>query len=107
MEDLQGRSRAIVTDRRIWGTTCLLLGWPAFGILAETELLLDSAAPFVYGYLVVLRAVVRDFPADYAFWAGFALYCFGVATLLVTAFDRVRARLTSFRQSNRESTIGE
>ena len=107
MVTIQSRSQAIVTDWRAWIVTFLMLGWPAFGIVAETNLLLESAVPFVYGYLLILHAIVQDFPGFYVFWVGFTLYCFSIATLLVSSFDWIRIRRTSSKQPDRESITGE
>lgn len=99
--------RTLVTDFRIWGVTCLLFGWPALGVLLQINAVVELATPIVYVYLLALSAIVRDFPGFYPFWAGLALSCFGAATVLVSAYDRVRKVVLSRWKRERESTVND
>lgn len=92
MVTVQRRARTIAADRRVWGVTCVLVGSPAFGILAGANVVLELATPLVYAYLLVLGAIGGTFPGVVPFWIGFALFCFVVATVLVGTFDWVRNR---------------
>lgn len=94
--------RTIVTDRRIWGTTALLVGWPALGMLTRAGPILETATPVVYVYLTLLNAVIPGFPGAVAFWVGLAVFCFVVAVVLVGLFDWVRFRtVTAARRGER------
>lgn len=94
--------RTIVTDRRIWGLTVLLAGWPALGTLTRVDLVLETATPVVYGYLFVLSAVVPGFPGDALFWGGLVVFYFAVATVVVGLFDW--ARTTTAERRKRRTT---
>jgi hypothetical protein len=72
------------------GLTLLLAGWPAVGMLAEIDFLLEAATPILYVYQFVLWAVLRGFPGFGLFWVGFVVFCFGTATVLVSLVDRIR-----------------
>jgi len=82
--------RRVATDRRVWGVTLVLVGWPALGLVTQVDVLAESSTPFVYGYLVVLSALVRDLPGGLPFWAGLVVFSFAVAVALVGLYDRVR-----------------
>lgn len=100
MEELRRLLRTSATDRRIWGVTVLLVGWPALGVSTGIEFVRESATPVVYAYLLALNAVVPGFPGTLPFWVGFVVFCFGVATVLVGLFDwmRTRSLLADFRE---------
>lgn len=99
--------QSLVTDLRVWGITCLLLGWPALGVLLQINAVVELATPIVYVYLLALNAIVRDFPGVYPFWVGFALFCFGTATVLVSAYDRIRDVVLSRWKIARGSTVND
>lgn len=100
MEGLRRLLRTSATDRRIWGVSLLLVGWPALGVLAQLGFVRETATPIVYAYLLALNAVVPGFPGDTLFWGGLVVFCFAVATVLVGLFDwlRTRSALGDFRE---------
>lgn len=104
MEYPRRRLRTVATDRRVWGVTLVLGGLPALGILTGADVLLEPAAAIAYGYLLVLCGTVGGFPSSPSFWAGFLVFCFAVAAVLVAAFDRVRAGADAVRARVREAT---
>jgi len=96
--------RRVATDRRVWGVTLVLVGWSALGLVTQVDVLAESSAPFVYGYLFVLSAFVRDLPGGPAFWAGLVAFAFAIGTVLVELFDRVRDRGAAGGNREREPT---
>jgi hypothetical protein len=90
MEESVPAVRRVAADRRVWGVTLVLVGWTALGLLTQVDALAESSFPIVYGYLFVLRALVRDFPAGPAFWVGLVVLSFAVAVALVGLYDEVR-----------------
>ncbi|WP_115862499.1 hypothetical protein [Halorussus litoreus] len=95
MVSTQRRVQSVVTDFRIWGIAGLLWGWPAVGALLQTTVITELATPLSYLYLLVLNAFVHQYPGFYVFWVGLALFCFGIAAILVGLFDWIRLRLVS------------
>lgn len=95
MEDSDRLLRTVAADRRIWGLTLLLVGLPALGMLTRIGLVLETAAPLVYGYLFVSDALGLGYPGGAVFWPGFAALYFGVAAVLVGLFDWVRVRVAA------------
>lgn len=96
--------RRVATDRRVWGGTLVLVGWPALGLVTQIDVLAESSAPIVYGYLLVLSPFVRDLPGGAPFWVGLAVFCFAIATVLVALFDGIRNRSASAESGDRKST---
>lgn len=93
----------IVTDRRIWGVTSFLVGWPALGMLTRQSVVLETATPMVYVYLIALNAVAPGFPSNVLFWVGFVCFYFVGTAVLVSLFDWVQTRRVAANWANQQT----
>ncbi|WP_134670487.1 hypothetical protein [Halorussus marinus] len=91
----------VATDRRVWVVALGLVAWAALGRLTGSALLTEPVIPLVYAYLLVAGGAVRHAPGSYGFWAGFAVFCFCIAVVVVRLFDRLRARVATGGESPR------
>lgn len=105
MRELRDHFATIVTDRRVWGVTAFLVGWPALGMFTRASPILETATPVVYVYLTVLNAVVPGFPGDAAFWASLVVFSFSVAVVVVALFDWARTRTVAAVERREDRTV--
>lgn len=100
MDEPRRLLQTVATDRRVWGLTGLLAGWPALGMVTRQGVVLETATPMVWVYLVALNGVVPGFPSDALFWVGLVGFYFVVAAVLVGLFDWVRTRTVGAERSD-------
>jgi hypothetical protein len=84
--------RDVASDWRVLGVSGFLILWTAAGVLVQSNVVLESAVPLAYVYLVALSLFGGTFPGMLVFWCGYVLFCVLVAVVLVGLFDWLRAR---------------
>jgi len=92
---LAHRVRSSGVDWRRLVLAGLFVLWTAVGVLIQSDIVLEFVIPFAYSFLVVFGLFGQSFPNTIVFWIGYAIFCFLVATVLVSLFDWVRTRVAS------------